>query len=358
MQAELITTPAALADLCRALATEGWFTLDTEFLRERTYRARLCLIQVASRDTVAVVDPLAIPELAPFLQLLHAAPRKVLHAARQDLEVFYDLETRVPAPIADTQIAAALLGPEDQPGYAALVARIAGVTLDKAPQRTDWSKRPLSPVQLGYAADDARWLRPVYEALLAELETRGRLAWFEEECTRLGAPALYATDPDQAWRRLNGADLAPAAQQVLRALAGWRERAAQKRDLPRSWVLRDEVLQELARRQPETDGALAAIPGLDDKTRARHGTALLDAIQAGLQQPAETLWTAYTPFTREEQARVKELLARVRTLATELVLAPSLLATRRDIERLVRGAEASELFRGWRAPLLQAALTG
>lgn len=352
MNADMITTDAALADLCAALAGEAWFTLDTEFLRERTYRARLCLIQVATPAFVAVVDPLAGLDLKPFMHLLHSAPRKVLHAARQDLEVFYDIEPRVPAPIVDTQIAAALLGHDDQSGFATLVARIANITIDKAPQRTDWSKRPLTEAQLVYAADDARWLCPVYETLHEQLAAQGRLDWLAEECARLTEPALYASDPELAWRRLRGGDFSPVGQQVLRALAVWREREAQKRDLPRSWVVKDDVLYDIARLLPETTTALAAVTGLEEKARARHGATLLDIVHAGQQAEPLTLWTTVAPLTRPENLQVKALLERVRVLGQELSVAPALLATRRDMERLVRGADPADIFHGWRAPLV------
>lgn len=359
MSVELITDERALADLCRSLATAEWLALDTEFLRERTYRARLCLVQIADRTTVACVDPLAMDNLGPLLTLLHAAGTvKVLHAARQDLEVFFDIEQRVPAPVFDTQIAAAFLGYDDQIGYGALVQAITGVALAKTETRTDWSKRPLSAAQLEYAADDVRHLRPVYESLREQLMTRGRLAWVEAECAALDDPALYRVDPADAWRRLRGgADLPPAGQQILRALCTWREREAQARDLPRGWVLRDEVLYELARRAPDSTQALAGVPGLDERAGRRHANAILSAVAEGRAAAPEAIWARSTPLTPAQAALVKQLMGRVRELATQQALAPAVLATRRDIERLVRGAEASELWQGWRAELLVPTVT-
>jgi ribonuclease D len=360
MSAELITDATALTDLCRALSGSGWLAVDTEFLRERTYRARLCLVQVANHELVACVDPLAIDDLSPLTALLHApGVRKVMHAARQDLEVFHDLEARVPGPLFDTQIAAAYLGHDDQIGYAALVQALTGHALAKTQTRTDWSKRPLTAAQLEYAADDVRYLRPVYETLLEQLTTRARLGWLEDDCTRLTDPALYATDPEQAWRRLRGgADLPPAGQQVLRALAVWRERTAQERDRPRSWIVRDEVLFELARRQPESAHALAGIAGLDDKTLQRHGPALLAAIEAGRRVDPAVVWERLPPFDRAQSELVRRLMQQVRELATQHALAPAVLATRRDVERLVRGADPRTLFPDWRLEMLTPLLAG
>lgn len=354
MTAELITDSRALTDLCNALAGSDWLAVDTEFLRERTYRARLCLVQIANRELVACIDPLAIDTLDPLIRLLHTTPIvKVLHAARQDLEVFHDIDRRVPTPVFDTQVAAAYLGHDDQIGYAALVQAVTGTVLAKTETRTDWSKRPLSHAQLEYAANDVHYLRSVYEALTAELEARGRLAWVQDDCARLTNTALYAADPDEAWRRVRGgADLPPPAQQVLRALAVWRERTAQERDRPRAWIVRDEVLFELARRLPETQQALAAIPGLDEKTIQRHGAAILAAVDAGRRAEALTVWERQAPFDRAQSEQVRRIMVRVRELAGTHGLAPAVLATRRDIEKLVRGVDPRNVFPGWRGELM------
>jgi ribonuclease D len=354
MSAELITDHAALADLCRALEGSEWLALDTEFLRERTYSARLCLVQIANREIVACIDPLAIADLTPLTALLHRREtQKVLHAARQDLEVLFDIDRRVPEPLFDTQIAAACLGYDDQIGYGALVREITGVELDKTHTRTDWSMRPLSAAQLRYAADDVRYLRPVYEALLEKLHARGRAAWVSEDCARLADTALYLNDPDEAWRRLRGgADLAPAAQQLLRALAVWREREAQTRNLPRSWVVRDEALFELARRAPQTGHELEGIRALEDGARRRFGPGILECIADGRRAEPVVLWPRLAPLTAEQIARTRELMVRIREFAQEHSLASAALATRRDVEKLVRGATPAEVWHGWRLEFL------
>lgn len=353
---DLIATDAALADLCRALDGCAWIALDTEFLRERTYYARLCLIQIGTPEFVVCVDPLAIENLEPLNTLLQSARcTKVLHAARQDLEVFNDLFHVVPAPLFDTQIAAAYLGHDDQIGYAALVTAITGVTLAKAHTRADWSVRPLGAAQIQYAEDDVRYLVPVYEALHERLGQAGRLAWVADDCARLTEPALYAADPAEAWRRLRGgADLATPNQQMLRALAAFREQTAQARNLPRGWVLRDEVLYELARNAPQTRTELAAIPGLEDGARQHWGDELLACIEQGRRAEPLRLWERSSPPTPEQNALGKRLMETVRTVATENELSPALLATRRDVEKLVRGADPAQVLRGWRAELLGA----
>ena len=358
MNSELIASDTALADLCRALEGSAWIALDTEFLRERTYYARLCLVQVGAPGIVACIDPLALEQLAPLHTLLESPGlRKVLHAARQDLEVFNDLRGVVAAPLFDTQIAAAYLGYDDQIGYAALVTAITGVTLDKTHTRTDWSKRPLSAAQHQYAEDDVRYLMPVYEALHERLAARGRLAWVADDCARLSNPALYANDPAEAWRRLRGgAELPAVNQQILRALAAFREQTAQARNLPRGWVLRDDVLFELARHVPQTRAELVAIRGLEDGARERWGDAILASIEDGRRAEPLLIWERQAPPTPEQTTLGKRLMEMVRSVAQEHELAPAVLATRRDIEKLVRGADLATVLHGWRAELLGAKL--
>ncbi|MCK7583639.1 MAG: HRDC domain-containing protein [Chromatiales bacterium] len=249
--------------------------LDTEFVRERTYcGARLCLVQVAAGAGVGADRPAGAHRPGTAQGAARRRPtgaRSCMRHARTS-RCSTTPAAAVPQPLFDTQVGAAFLGFDDQIGYAALVQRLLGVTLDKSHTRTDWSARPLSAAQLRYAADDVRHLGPAYEQVREQLLVRGRLAWAQAESTALTDPALYAADPDEAWRRLRGGvDLTAPQQQVLRALAGWRERTAQERDRPRSWILRDEVLFELARRLPQTAQALVAIPGLEERTRTRHG---------------------------------------------------------------------------------------
>lgn len=349
---EIIRDAAALADLTGALAAAEWVALDTEFVRERTFFARLCLIQIATPRWLVLVDPLAANDITPLLEALMLPFGKVLHAARQDLEVFHDIDGRVPAPVYDTQIAAAFLGQDDQIGYGALVQAALGVTLDKAHTRTDWARRPLSSEQLHYARDDVRYLAELYPQLLERLEARGRRGWFEQECARLSDPALYRGDPGEAWRRLKGGGrLPPPGQQVLRELAAWRERRARERNLPRGWVLRDAQLLEIARRQPGTLVHLAAAGELDERALRRMGAELLECVQAGRRAEPRALWSDTTPTDAQNRLTAR-LSAEIKLVASEQEFAPALLATRRDIERLVRGEAASPLLTGWRGELL------
>lgn len=375
MSVELIATDAALVDLCCSLEGNAWIALDTEFMRERTYYARLCLIQIGAPGIVACVDPLALEQLDPLYSLLdNPRLRKVLHAARQDIEVFNDLRRTgthlslkrdesgdgdratqevVPAPLFDTQVAAAYLGYDDQVGYATLVTAITGVVLDKSHTRADWSKRPLTRAQHQYAEDDVRYLMPVYENLVERLTASGRLEWVIEDCAKLSLPSMYANEPSDAWRRLRGgAELEAPNQQILRALAAFREKAAQVHNLPRGWVLRDDVLFELARHAPGTKADLVSIRGLEDNARQRYGEEILASIELGRRAEPLLLWERQAPPTPEQNALGKRLMEVVRKVAQEHGFAPSVLATRRDIEKLVRGAKPASVLQGWRADFL------
>lgn len=349
-----IATRPELIACCERLRTEPWLAIDTEFMRERTYYARLCLVQIATPDTIACIDPLALDDLGPLLDVIYEPGIvKVLHAARQDLEVLSDLRGAPPAPVFDTQVAAAYLGYDDQIGYAALVESVTGRKLDKTHTRTDWAARPLSPEQLRYAEDDVRYLRDVYHALRERLSALGRLAWVEEECAHLSDPALYDNPPATAWRRIkHGHHLKPAQQTVLRALAEWRERRAQSRNLPRSWVLRDPAMLELARAEPLDHAALGAVKELDDKTARRWGEELLEVVARARSARAETLWERPTPLTPDQQRLSKQLAAALDLAAHEQGIAAAALATRRELQRLVLGERDLPVLRGWRRELI------
>jgi ribonuclease D len=345
-----IDSAPALAHALEALAGATWVALDTEFVRERTYRARLCLVQIATPDLLACIDPLAV-DVTPLLDALYRPTlRKVLHAARQDLEVLYDVRGAVLTPIFDTQLAAALTGPEDQIGYGALVERLTGHRLDKQATRTDWSQRPLSEAQLAYARDDVHFLREVYAQLGARLEALGRRDWLEQECALLADPALYATDPAQAWRRLRaGQHLAPAAQQRLAALAAWREQTARERDLPRGWIVKDAVLMELANDPPPNLAALAQREGMTPAIVRKWGAELLARLNAGGSPGA--LWPAPVRLDTDQAAVLRRWSERAQALATAEGLSTTLLVTRQDLQDLLLRGDG-RLARGWRRQLL------
>lgn len=354
----LIQDGPGLEALCARLAGAAWIALDTEFMRVKTYRARLCLLQVATPEVIACVDPLAV-SIDPLLDALYDdRTLKVLHAARQDLEVFFDLRQAAPAPVFDTQIAAALLGHNDQVGYSALVQKIAGHALPKVNQRADWAARPLSTELLAYAADDVRWLRDVYLQLDAELATRGRREWLAEECVALTDARLYRNDPEQAWQRLKqGKMLNPAQQTVLAQLAAWRERVAQQKNLPRGWIVADPVLADVARAMPDSPEQLAAINGVEPALVRRFGKEILDAVRVGREAPSQRLWSEPPRLDPAQQRQLDQVSARIQTCAREQGISATLLASKREMMKFVLNDPDCALLRGWRYQLIGAELT-
>ncbi len=351
-----VDNPNALSALCQALEPATVLSLDTEFMREKTYRARLCLIQIATDDVIACVDPIALPDLDPLMAILYDPKRlKVLHAARQDLEIFHDLHGRVPAPVFDTQIAAALLGFSDQAGYGTLVEGLLGITLEKGHARTDWSRRPLDAEQIAYAADDVRHLHRLYPLICERLEQAGRSDWLDDDFRALTDPDRYRRPDTEAWRRVSGhGRLKPQQLAILQTLAAWREAQARERDKPRKWILGDEVLLDLARRAPTERSALERIRGLNPATLRHHGETLLALIEQARQRP-KAQWP--TPPARERPTPEQEgladlLMACVRILGQQHGISPATLTTRKEVERLVRGERDLPLLQGWRARLV------
>lgn len=354
----LIADDAGLARCCERLRDEPWVAVDTEFMRERTYYPELCLVQIGIPGAVWCVDVLAVEELAPLRELLGIADGdKVLHAARQDLETLWPVCGGPVSPMFDTQIAAALCGHDEQIGYAALVETLIGVSLPKEHQRTDWSRRPLDPGQLDYAANDVRYLCEVYDSLSETLRSLDRTAWVQEDSARLLDPALYRIEPELAYRRVKqGHTLSPAQQQVLRELATWREETAQASNRPRGWIVRDPVLLYLAQTCPQTAQALEKVRGLDDGIRKRHGEAIVQAVARGLAHEPRQLFARALPLDAEQTKRRDRMLELVRERASELGIHPPVLATRRDIENLVRSQDDSPVLSGWRRQVVGDAL--
>lgn len=351
--ATLVTTRDQLETAVFRMQGATRLALDTEFMRERTYHARLCLVQIATDADCFLVDTCAGLELGALHALLADRARvKILHAARQDLETLFVASGRVPGPVFDTQVAAALLGFPPQVGYAELVARQLGHSIDKGQTRTDWSRRPLTPEQLAYAADDVHHLLALHAELTAALESRGRADWLIEDAHALEDEALYRLDPADAWRRLKGlARLRPPEQAVARALAEWRERRAVAADKPRSWILADEALYGLATRAPSTSEDLAQVPALPPALVRKRGEELLALIATARARGATDEFRHAPPPrpTPEETATVGRLQQLVRDKAAALGLSPEVLATRRDVEALVFGDRgASAVLRGWR----------
>jgi ribonuclease D len=350
----LVTTTAALADLCQRLSSEAFVTVDTEFMRERTYWPELCVVQLAGERDVAVVDALAPGfDLSPLGALLaDRSVVKVFHAARQDVEIFLLRFGAVPEPLIDTQIAAMVAGFGDQVSYDGLCRALAGVSIEKAHRFSDWSARPLSPSQIAYAAADVTHLRRVYTALRERLGRDGRLEWVAEEMAALSEPATYRVDPETAWERLRPRTQNRRALGVLRAAAAWREREAQRINIPRQRLLRDETLLELAATAPTTPAELARARGVSEGfARGRSGAGLLAAIETAKAQPDSLL--PEPPRDRHGPAPSPALVALLKVLlaakSEEHHVAPRLLANGEELDRLA-AEDAPEVpaLHGWR----------
>ena len=354
----LIGESAALASLCAAWREAAFITVDTEFMRESTFRAKLCLVQVGAPGIEPVaVDPLANGiDLSPLYDLLARAPvLKVFHAARQDVEVLLPLAGGVPHPLFDTQIAAMVCGFGDSVGYETLVAKLARGRIDKTQRFTDWARRPLTERQLRYALSDVSHLRVVYEKLAAELERTGRCSWLDEELAVLTDRATYEAPPEEAWRRLKVRGGNRRFLAILRELAAWREVEADRRDKPRPWVLRDTALSEIAAQRPRTVAELAKLRSVSQRTaESATGTALLDAVKRGLALPDEQ---CPNPPTRNEKSSAPGALTDLLKVllafkSEETGVARKLMANVDDLERIARGETSGvPALQGWRRAL-------
>lgn len=350
-----IDTPASLKTLCQSIQGSPWLALDTEFIREKSYYPRLCLVQIATADTIACIDPLAINDLSALIEcLFDESTTKILHAAHQDLEIIYQIADAVPSNLFDTQIAASLLGLGEQIGYGKLVQTQMGISLDKSHTRTDWSRRPLDAAQLTYAADDVRYLGQIYQQQCQALADKGRQDWLQDDFQALSDPERYAQRPEQAWRRIKGNQRLKGRQlAVLSALAAWRERCAREQDKPRKWVLQDDILLDLARFQIKDEAQMSRIRGFEPRSIARYASELL-----GVIQQAQTLPEADWPQTSErvmlstdQEAQADLLMGLLRHCAAANDVSAAAIGTRKDIERLILGEQALELLHGWRAQL-------
>ena len=354
-----ITAPEALAEAAAELARHPAIGLDTEFLRERTYFAQLCLLQLSQPGGALCVDTLASVSLDPLVPVLgKGGPIKVLHATRQDQEVLWPVVGAI-GPLFDTQVAAALVGLPAQVGYGDVVRELLGVELHKSQTRTDWSRRPLSAAQIDYALDDVHHLLPLREVLLERLVRLGRLAWFEEEMRAVSGES-FAVDPGLAWQRYKGlADLDPARQRLATALCTWREQRAVESNRPRGWILPDPALRDIVMQVPRSEAQLERMRELPDGIRRNSGAQLLRLVAgAEVPTPPPPLPQRRRPDT-EQLATVARLADALKRVATELELAPEVLATRRELERIANGGRDGPSQQGWRqsvvgAPLLAA----
>ncbi|MFD2439435.1 MULTISPECIES: ribonuclease D [Paracoccus] len=356
-----ITTTAELAEFCKLAKAQPYVTLDTEFLRERTYYSKLCLIQAAlppasvtrTPGGVAVlIDPLAEGlSLEPLYDLFRHKPTvKVFHAARQDLEIFFHDAGVMPDPLFDTQIAAMVCGFGEQVGYETLVRKIARQPLDKSSRFTDWSHRPLSDAQASYALADVTHLRAIYEFLSAQLEKTGRAPWLAEEVAVLLNPETYITRPEDAWERVRTRSGSPRFLAVVRELARFRETYAQERDIPRARVFKDDALIELASTRPLTEGDLAKSRLLlRDARRGEIANGILAAVKVGVETQDLPKPAPEEPGRPGNAALAELLRVLLKAKADAAGVAPRLIASASDLDAIASGARDLPALAGWRA---------
>lgn len=340
-----------LKAFCERATGSRILAVDTEFLREKTYYPRLCLIQIATHDESASVDPLAIDDMSPLVELLvDERITKVFHACTQDLEVILDSFGVVASPVFDTQLAAAFLGLRQQIGYGALVERYTGVHLPKADSLTDWSRRPLDNEQLSYAEDDVRYLPGIYDAMMTQLVAKNRLGWLTPEMEELTHRSHFERLPEQAYLHLKrSGSLTRRQLAVAREVCAWRERAAAERDIPRKWLVSDEILLEVSKRCPKTIERLRRIRGTEQLS-SREAEAIVRAVRKGM-----ALDTADLPAPKrrernsaEAEGAIDLMYALLRIVSERTGVAPQLIATRDDLIDLALGHKDCRLATGWR----------
>ncbi len=351
----MITDTRALTEFCGRLRGAGFITVDTEFMREKTYWPILCLVQVAGPDEARAIDALADGiDLAPLFELMaDTGVLKVFHAARQDLEIFHHLSGRLPSPVFDTQVAAMVCGFGDSVGYEALIAKLVKAQVDKGSRFTDWTLRPLSDRQIKYAMADVTHLRPAYEKLAKKLHANGRESWLEEEMAILENPNTYTGNPAEAYRRIKARSTGPRMLAVLRELTAWRELEAQRRDVPRNRVIRDESLVEIAHHAPATPELLARTRGLGGKlANGAYGRKILEAVNKGQAVPDKD---CPKPVVKPRLPRgigpVTDLLkVLLKFKSEESGVATKLLASAADVETIAAFGEDAgvKALKGWR----------
>jgi ribonuclease D len=351
----IIRDTEGLRDYCDAARAHDFVCIDTEFMREKTFYSILCLVQMATPDDECILDPLAEGiDLSPLVELLmDDSVTKVMHAARQDMEIFYKICDAVPTPVFDTQIAAMALGFGDSAGYGALVKGRLNISLDKGARFTDWSRRPLSEKQLSYAIADVTHLRDLYPGVLEELEELERLDWIMEEMKAHEDESLYTFEPEDAWQRLKLRGNKKPYLAALKAAAAWRERQAIKKDIPRRRVLKDDAIYDLAQQRPRTIEAMGKLRGIPrgfEKSSSAH--ALIEGIGAAIDNAED-----YAPPAPKVKHMPPALGPRIEMLKTLLRLrtevqgmATRLVANARDIEQLAAFGEDADIaaLKGWR----------
>lgn len=362
MTIEYIDKPEQLPDLCRRISQVSWIALDTEFLREKTYYPEFCLLQIATPEWVACVDPIALPDLSSLFEVIdNPSITKVLHSCRQDVEIFHRLTGRVTAPIFDTQIAAPLLGFQENPGYAMLVSSFLNINLSKAHTRTDWSVRPLSEAQIQYAADDVIYLCKIFKVMCQKLEELGRLDWLEKDFELLNNPELYQISPSNSWLKIKGKNRLTGKQlSIIQRLTEWRERTAQLENRPKNWLIRDDLLLELAKLQPETVDELAKVRSINERSVRRYGKVICQLInEAKISVPVPLDDNGKSAKKTQKQEAVLDVLtAVVRMRADENSINPMILASRKELEKLLFDEDEPSILSGWRYSMVGKELEG
>jgi ribonuclease D len=351
----LITRSEDLAPLVERLSRKPFVAVDTEFMRENTYWPDLCLIQIASDEEAAAIDPKADIDLSPLLSLLvgNEDVLKVFHAGGQDLEIIYNLTERVPHPLFDTQIAAMALGHGEQVGYSNLIESMLGHNIDKGARFTDWSRRPLDKRQIDYAIADVTHLATVFPKLLQRLKKTGRGGWLDEEMERLANPSSFAFEPEDAWKRLKLPSRNPAVLGRLKALAGWREVEARTKNIPRGRIVKDDTLGELAAHPPKTQDDLGRVRGLSAGWKTNDiGARLMAAVEASKPLEPDEMpdREPRRPGLTKDAVLVSDLLKLLLKIrAKETGVAPKLIARSDDLEALAAGVRKDlNILNGWR----------
>lgn len=356
MQTRIITESADLAQFCASFGDEQFITVDTEFIRERTYFPQLCLMQVATSKEAVAIDPIAGNiDLAP-LYAAFADERlvKVFHAAKQDIEIFVKDSGVVPYPLYDTQIAAMVCGFGESVSYETLVRELVGASLDKASRFTDWARRPLSDRQLVYALDDVIHLRVVYEKLRAQIHAEGRDGWIEEEMQAIADITQYRVDASRAWVRLKAKTRSPLVLQLLRAAAAWREEMAARKDVPRQRILKDDWVVQVATQMPQTVEELIEVRGITGQLSKESMASLIEVLNVARAAPKESYPAAPErdrPMPAAQEACLDQLKLLLRQKCEDTHLVPRLVADKQELEDLVRGKVAlkdSSIGHGWR----------
>lgn len=353
---QLIETEQDLAIFCDKVKHAPFIALDTEFIRENTYYPKLCLLQACAGEHIACIDPIRIKDLTPLWQIMFDNNiTKVFHAARQDLEIVYHLQKRLPETVFDTQIAAPLLGFAEQIGYGNLVKELLDIELAKAHTRTDWQRRPLSSAQLQYAADDVYHLHEIYKIIKQRLDVANRTAWLQDDFLQLSEPSLYDPDPNQAWihikdiNKFSGKTLA-----IIQGLAAWREITAKNDDMPRNWLLRDEMIADIAKLCPDTTEQLQNLRNLPQKIVERYGKRIVEDVQKNASRKPEPLpeFKRITKLSAVQEAKLDILLALTTIIGSRVNINPAILAGKKSLKRIVLGEPPELVFSGWRKELL------